>query len=75
MDLFNKNYSELSLTELNVLLNKVKTNHDTLKETVLGLISEYEKIEKKINLKFKEIKELEDSYVKIINEITNRNGV
>ncbi|MFW5847403.1 MAG: hypothetical protein ACOCVF_00590 [bacterium] len=72
MDLSNKNINEMSLTELNLLIQKIKNKHDGLKEIIVKDVDIYDKLEKKINDNIKQLKELEDNYIKIIDELTSR---
>lgn len=72
MELSNKKYSEMSLTELNLLIKKIKDKHENLKEQIINDVDIYDRLEKKINEKVKNLKEIENSYIKIIDELTNR---
>lgn len=72
MDLSNNKYEKMSLTELNLVLKKIKDKHDKVKEEIIRDVDTYDRLEKTINDKIKTLKEVEDNYIKIVDELTNR---
>jgi len=74
-------YENLTPTELLILINKTKDNHENLKKEILShldIIKEHEDIIEKygniinINL-IPELNKLENNYVLLIEELNNRN--
>jgi len=72
MQLSNKDYSELSMIELNNKIISTKTNHEILKERILAEINEVEELEIKINDDLQKLRIYEDEYIKLIDELNNR---
>jgi hypothetical protein len=79
MELYNKNidikekkYSELSMIELTNLINQVKTKHDSIKESILAMVSQVEELENMINNDLIKLREFEDQYIQLIEELNNR---
>ncbi len=73
MELFNsKEIKDLTLIELNYLINKTKENHDSVKVDIDILLDEYDLIEKGINKKVEELKEVEKKYIELVTELNNR---
>jgi predicted metal-binding transcription factor (methanogenesis marker protein 9) len=73
MELYNnKTINECTLIELTHIINKIKTNHDLTKNNINILLDEYDILEKKINEKLIELKEIENSYIESITELNNR---
>lgn len=61
-------------TELLHLINKIKIQHEELKNEVGNLLNEVNEKEILINKKLKEIELVENNYVKLIEELSNRNN-
>lgn len=72
MQLSNKDYSELSMIELNNKIISTKTNHEIVKERILAEINEVEELEIKINDDLQKLRIYEDEYIKLIDELNNR---
>ena len=72
MQLSNKNYSELSMIELNNKIISIKSNHEIVKERILVEINEVEELEIKINDDLQKLRIYEDEYIKLIDELNNR---
>lgn len=79
MELYNKNinikekeYSELSMIELTNLINQVKLKHDNIKENILAMVNQVEELENIINNDLIKLREFEDQYIKLIEELNNR---
>lgn len=72
MQLSNKDYSELSMIELNNKIISTKANHEIVKERILVEINEVEELEIKINDDLQKLRIYEDEYIKLIDELNNR---
>lgn len=72
MQLSNKDYSELSMIELNNKIISIKTNHEIVKERILAEINEVDELEIKINDDLQKLRIYEDEYIKLIDELNNR---
>jgi septal ring factor EnvC (AmiA/AmiB activator) len=62
--------TKLTPTELLKMGNDIKAQHDKLKENILADTYEMEKLEISINEKAKQLEELEQNYVEIVEMIT-----
>lgn len=69
-----ENLNELTLTELLVTGNKLKKDHDDLKIEIINDSVLIEELNEKLNAKLKSLDNIEQQYIKIIEEITKRNG-
>lgn len=72
MQSYNNNFSDMSLTELNLVLNKIKQNHDQIKNDIVSNYDDYIELKTKIDQNLDLLKKTENDYVKIIEEITKR---
>ena len=72
MQSYNNNFSDMSLTELNIVLNKIKQNHDQIKNDIVSNYDDYIELKTKIDQNLDLLKKTENDYVKIIEEITKR---
>lgn len=72
MELFNKNIAELSNTEINLLIIKIKEEHEATKNRIIASTLEMESIEKKINADLELLEKYENKYIQIVNELINR---
>lgn len=68
----NKSISDLTLLELNVLINKTVDQHNNTKDNISLLIEENDKINDLINSKVDELKKIEDEYIRLVTELNNR---
>jgi len=66
------NYKDMSLIELNKQLNDLKSDHDKVKSLILFDLDEIKLIEDKININVEKLRDNEDKYIIIIDEINSR---
>lgn len=71
MESFNK-YNEMTLIELNKELNDLKSNHEEIKLNILSGLDQIKLIEENINENVDKLRENEDQYIIIIDEINSR---
>lgn len=67
-----REYIDLTDIELNNEIFSTKSNHEIVKERLLISVDEIEKLEELINNDLVKLKNYEDKYVKLINELNNR---
>ena len=74
MELFNnmENLSKYTPTELLKFVNETEKEHIDLKEEIIIHTHEVEKLEKIINEKLNKLVQLEEKYIKLVEEINNR---
>lgn len=66
------NLNKHTPTELLKMGNDISKEHSSLKEEIIQDTFKIEELEKEINEKIKKLKELEDKYVQIVEEIDKR---
>lgn len=62
--------TKLTPTELLKIGNDIKARHDALKQEIINTTLELEQLEAVLNKKLQELDELEKTYVKIVEIIT-----
>jgi len=72
MELFNKEITGLTITELICEINEIKKIHDDLKLKTSDLTFEVEKLEQEINDNLLKIKIVEEHYINLIEEYNKR---
>lgn len=67
-----KNLDDMTPIELNVLINKNKEKHDNLKNEIILLLGDINKIEEQINYKIDSLVESEDYYIKLMEALMKK---
>ncbi len=64
--------TKLTLTELQVKGNQIKSKHDALKDEIIASTYEIERLQNEMNEKALELQSLEATYVEIVEIIENK---
>lgn len=67
-----ENLTKLTLTELQVKGNQIKSKHDALKDEIIASTYEIERLQNEMNEKALELQSLEATYVEIVEIIENK---
>jgi septal ring factor EnvC (AmiA/AmiB activator) len=70
-----ENLSGYTETELLKMINDCKAMHDTLKQEIIDMTYEVDVLEQKINARIDVLNKKEKEYVKLIEELNNRQNV
>jgi hypothetical protein len=67
-----ENLSGYTPTELLVMINKIKIEHDAIKQEIINDTYSIEELEKLINNKINKLTDIEKNYIALIEELNNR---
>ena len=70
-----ENLSGYTETQLLKMINDCKVMHDTLKQEIIDMTYEVDTLEQKINARIDVLSKKEIEYVKLIEELNNRQNV
>lgn len=65
-------YKDITMIELNNLIQKTVENHNETKEKILKLLNDVEGLENEINSELILLRDLENNYIDLIEELNNR---
>lgn len=72
MELYNKKLTDLTLIELNNLINRTTEVHNQIKANIDTFLDEYDNLETNIKKEVESLKKVEKQYVELVTELNNR---